>query len=234
MNYIVKSGVKNESYRHFWVRESLGKFKGAHNRGKLLDVGAGQSPYKEFILQIGLEYFSHDFALYVPNNESPGLQNQEWIYPKHDFQCDLLELSQDIKYDVVLCTEVLEHVPDPVAALKHMVNLVQPFGLLIITVPFMSLMHQSPHWYSSGLSPFWFEHWSSELGLEIELLEVSGDYMDFLDQELHRAMPHARTFPKFGWIISKFLQTQVKLTNELRQSGGFGVMVILRKIGAGS
>ncbi len=130
----------------------------------------------------------------------------------------------------MLCTEVLEHVPDPVAALKAMVGACRDGGQLIITVPLISLMHQAPYWYSSGLSPFWFQYWSSHLSVEIERLEVFGDYGDLLAQESSRIVAE-RGLPRGSGRLAELVVRRLtrKLPRRVLTSGGFGVLFSGRK-----
>jgi 2-polyprenyl-3-methyl-5-hydroxy-6-metoxy-1,4-benzoquinol methylase len=110
------------------------------------------------------------------------------------------------KYEVVLCTEVLEHIPDPVRAFKKLSNLASSRGYVLISVPFLSLMHQAPYWYSSGISPYWFEYWAKEYDLEIIKLEVSGDYIDLMKQEVARLLDF-KYFPKLlRFILPKTIE----------------------------
>jgi hypothetical protein len=129
----------------------------------------------------------------------------------------------------VICTEVVEHVPDPVALIKKLSALTNSGGYILVTVPFLSLMHQSPFWFSSGLSPFWFEHWAEKLNLEICELEVSGDYIDLMEQEISRLL----NFKKPIRGITR-LSKLVKLFRRLLpvgvlESGGFGTFCIMRQ-----
>ncbi len=156
-------------------------------RKTLLDVGAGLSPYRTVCEDAGFEYLSHDFSSYVPGYDFPGLQNPNWDYPKHNYECDILDIPTDQQFDVILCTEVFEHIPDPVRAFQVLFNLVKAGGRVIVTVPFLSLVHQSPYWYQSGLSPFWFEYWSGKLGFEETKVTVYGDYEDMMIQEVRRS-----------------------------------------------
>jgi ubiquinone/menaquinone biosynthesis C-methylase UbiE len=41
----------------------------------------------------------------------------------------------DASYDLVLCTEVIEHMPDSASALKHMFRILKPSGALILSTP---------------------------------------------------------------------------------------------------
>jgi SAM-dependent methyltransferase len=49
----------------------------------------------------------------------------------------------DSSFDAIVCTEVLEHVPDPCAALAELRRLLTPGGYLCLTVPFMLGVHES-------------------------------------------------------------------------------------------
>jgi SAM-dependent methyltransferase len=57
------------------------------------------------------------------------------------------------KYDLVLCSQVLEHVWDVQNALKNLVNLAKPNGLIWISCPASNFAHGSPHYFSAGYQP---------------------------------------------------------------------------------
>lgn len=48
---------------------------------------------------------------------------------------DLYDLELEERFDLVLCTEVLEHVDEPVAALDALARLRGPCGRIVLTVP---------------------------------------------------------------------------------------------------
>lgn len=202
--------VGNKVALDAFVQQALSKVSAGDQQSgvvvalELLDVGAGSSPYRKAIEKLGMDYKSHDFNLYIPSEEELGLQDSAWPYADHTYVCDILEIPSTVKFDVVLCTEVLEHVPDPAAAFNHIANLVKPGGKLIVTVPFMSLMHQAPYWFSSGLSPFWFEYHSKIAEIEIIDLGVNGDYIDFLNQEFIRFTGSMLLFKPISFISSRF------------------------------
>jgi len=229
MTYYHSSQHANQAYSDSWVKQRIGKYISTSKNSSVLDVGAGLSPYRLAFEELGAKYYSHDFNQYIPSKLSPGLQNSEWIYPKHDFVCDLLEIPTRKKYDFVICTEVLEHVPDPVAVLKKIVNLTNCGGHILITVPFLSLMHQSPFWFSSGLSPFWFEHWSKTLHLEIRDLEVSGDFLDLMEQEFARVLNFSRPIRGLTRVSKSLRILRPYIPVEVLESGGFGTFCVLYK-----
>lgn len=224
-------GVKNDQARKNFVEESITRIsKEFKSSPSILDVGAGLSPFRDYCLSLGYSYVSHDFSQYLPNQEHPGLQNESWNYPLHKYVCDILDIPSDDKYDVVLCTEVLEHVPDPVAALRHITTLIKPRGQIIITVPLLSLMHQAPFWFSAGLSPFWFRYWSNELNLDIVQMKISGDYLDLMSQEIERTFSFLPSKVNIGKLIGLLASKLRRFAHrQVLESGGFSVHFVGRK-----
>ena len=226
------TNAENENYRDSYIKEWIRNLP----RGlQVLDVGAGEMPFKSVIIEHGLTYSSHDFELYDGSNKSSGLQNPGWPISGHDIVCDIEELPTG-DFDVVLCTEVLEHVPNPVTALKAISGSVKSGGIVMITVPFSSRMHQAPYWYSAGLSPYWFEKHAADMSLKCEQIVIAGDYVDQILSELPQFLS-AYTFLGFnlGYRISSIIRKQgdwlrSRLPKDLIDSGGLGVYVELRKI----
>ena len=82
-----------------------------------------------------------------------------------------------------MCTEVLEHVPDPIAAIKEFNRLIKPGGYLLLTAPFVSITHFAPYHYASGLSRFFYEKYLPENYFRIEELEFNGNYFEYIAQK---------------------------------------------------
>ena len=221
---------ENEGFRERWVLDTLAKLR-SDNRQRMLDVGAGLQPYKTHATNLGFDYVSHDFSLYQPgSSESEGLQNSSWEYPTADINCDILLIPETSKYELIICTEVLEHVPNPVAAFEKMSSLLAPNGLLVISVPLMSLMHQAPYWFQSGLSPQWFEYHSDRNSIKVQELAIYGDYVDYMEQEILRVfgfLNRIRGLARIRPLIKKSLRK--KLPAGLLESAGFGVVFIGKK-----
>ena len=221
----------NEDYRDLWIKNTITKLSSDSSGSIVLDVGAGLSPYRGIAEKLGWNYLSHDFSAYIPSEESQGLQNESWDYVEHDYVCDILEIPLSINPKLVLCTEVFEHIPDPVRAFQRISLLLEKDGYILITVPFMSLMHQAPFWFQSGLSPFWFEYWAKENNLKVTELTVYGDYVDLMSQEINRLLGSFLKIRGLGrvisWIVRRFRRI---LKQEILSSGGFGVAFLGQKI----
>ena len=227
------SRVTNKEFRDNWVAETLEKLKDKSSPSSLLDAGAGESPYKDVALKCGYAYESQDFNKYSPKETEIGFQDPSWNYPEHTYICDILDIPENKEYDLVLCTEVFEHIPDPVETFKKLVRLTARGGYIVITVPLASHIHQAPYYFSSGLSPQWFSYWSKATGISIESLEIQGDYLDRMKQDLSTMLNFKKPFfiPGLAKITSSLLGLfRPLVASDVLESTGFGTLFIGKKI----
>jgi ubiquinone/menaquinone biosynthesis C-methylase UbiE len=168
---------------------------------KILDVGAGELRNKQFCGH--LNYVSQDFCQYEGAGDGVALQTGEWDTSSIDLVSDICSIpAPDCSFDIVLCTEVLEHVPDPLEALIEMDRLIKPMGMIVITAPFCSLTHFAPYHFSSGLSRYWYEKHLSSLGYSILEITANGGWFDYLAQEIWRLPWAGKTYSSkaLGWL----------------------------------
>lgn len=126
------------------------------NGSKVLDVGAGGCPHRKLFSHC--EYFSQDF---VQLSDSQ-IQN-EMGYGKIDYVSDILNIPvPDKSFDVILCTEVIEHIPDPISAIKEISRILKPGGTLLITAPLQSGLHQEPYHFYGGYTKYWYQKFLKE------------------------------------------------------------------------
>jgi SAM-dependent methyltransferase len=116
------------------VYENLFLFK-----GKVLDSGCGSMPYKEFILS------NNNVTDYVGLDIESAIDYQN---VKPDFLWDGITMPfQNDSFDIVISTEVLEHVPNPDIYLAEVKRVLKPGGSFFFTVPFLMSLHEIPHDY---------------------------------------------------------------------------------------
>ncbi len=110
----------------------------------VVDVGAGHAPFREL--------FSHVTYLTVDRAESPHGDEYDFDIVASAERIPL----QDASLDAILCTQVLEHLPEPADALAEFFRLLKPGGKLFLTAPLVWEEHEKPHDYfrytRSGLS----------------------------------------------------------------------------------
>jgi SAM-dependent methyltransferase len=150
----------------------------------VLDAGAGQGRYKPLLSHA--RYHAQDFAQY--EGESKGPLQESWDYAPLDYVCDITKIPVDsATFDVVICTEVIEHVPDPISALKELSRVTKIGGRLLLTAPLGSGVHQDPYHFYGGFSPSFYRKYLVEFGYEIEELKPVGGLMKHVAQEIYRA-----------------------------------------------
>jgi len=117
-------------------RDLAGELRTA--RGTVLDVGCGAQPYRPLIprdaryIGIDTERADEDFGYKIP--DTIYFKGTEWPIDSGSI-------------DLVLCTETLEHVLEPLEFLAEAHRCLRPGGRLLMTVPFAARWHFIPYDY---------------------------------------------------------------------------------------
>jgi SAM-dependent methyltransferase len=185
-----KVGTTNESTRKQWVERTLSELPAGL---RLLDAGAGEQQYKKNCTH--LNYVSQDFAQYNGLGDSAGLQMGKWDNSNLDIVGDITNIPEpDASFDVILCTEVFEHLPNPIAAIQEFSRLLKQGGKVIITAPFCSLTHFAPYHFYSGFNRYFYETHLAESGFNSIAIEYNGNYFEYVAQEVRRIEDVAITY----------------------------------------
>ena len=183
-------GQHNATTRLAWLEHALKRIPAG---SRILDAGAGELGNKQFCSH--LDYVSQDFGQYGGTGDGRGLQTGSWDTAAVDIVSDITEIPEPGgSFDVVLCSEVLEHLPDPLSALKEFRRLLRPEGVLIITAPFCSLTHFAPYHFSTGFNRYFYLHHLETLGFEVKEMVPNGNYFEYLAQELRRVPAVAQQY----------------------------------------
>lgn len=175
-------GTQNEAIRLKWLESTL---KEIPDGSRILDAGAGELNQKKCCAH--LKYVSQDFAQYDGKGNDAGLQTKKWDNSKIDIVSDITAIPEpDESFDAIMCIEVFEHLPDPIAAIKEFSRLLRKEGILIITAPFCSLTHFAPYHFYSGFNKYFYENNLTDHGFRIEEIAANGNYFEYLAQEVRR------------------------------------------------
>ncbi|HBB76887.1 MAG: hypothetical protein A3J18_02585 [Candidatus Levybacteria bacterium RIFCSPLOWO2_02_FULL_40_18] len=169
-----------ETARNEWVVKKIAKIP----KGKsILDVGAGEMPYKTYCRH--LKYKSQDFGKYTGENTKSGIKSGKYDTKSVDIISDITSIPvRNKSFDYVLCTEVFEHIPDPLQALKEISRINK--STLILTAPFASLTHFYPYFFYTGFSEQFYRTNLPRYGYKIKEIYAYGNYFDLLGMELLR------------------------------------------------
>lgn len=122
---------------------------------RMLDVGCGQKPYRG--LFDSRVYIGVDLPTYGPQAADV-------------FATALLLPFCDSSFDAVLCTEVLEHVPEPERLFQEITRLLKPGGTLILATPQTWGLHLEPYDYFR-YTRYGLETLATRTGLVVETVE---------------------------------------------------------------
>jgi ubiquinone/menaquinone biosynthesis C-methylase UbiE len=165
-----------------WLEQALLKVPAG---ARILDAGAGEQKYRRFCGH--LEYVAQDFAQYDGAGDNSGLQMGSWDQSRLDIVSDITAIPEpDASFDAIMCIEVFEHIPEPLAALAEFGRLLRPGGQLILTAPFCSLTHFAPYHFYSGFNRYFYEAHLPNYGFEIVEIEGNGNFFEFIAQEMRR------------------------------------------------
>ena len=133
-----------------WLREQAERAaqRGAHD---VLDVGCGVKAYAPFFAG-ATRYVGVD----LPGNRFADIAGPADAIP-----------VDDASFDLVLCLQVLEHVPDPAAVVRELRRVVKPGGRVLASTHGVYVYHPNPddlwRWTHTGLERLFRAHgsWSA-------------------------------------------------------------------------
>jgi SAM-dependent methyltransferase len=177
-NSFINPQLSKNNLESFIIRNEI--FKAILNaiplfKGNVLDSGCGSMAYKEIVLSNGKvkNYTGLDIESSL---------NYEGV--KADFLWDGKKMPfEDASFDVVISTEVLEHVPDPDTYLMEVKRVLKPGGMFFFTVPFLMSLHEVPNDYYR-YTPFALEMIFKRVGFTDIRIKSMGGYNAALAQML--------------------------------------------------
>ena len=148
----------------------------------VLDAGAGRAPYRELFAHA--RYETADFM---------AVKGKKYVQP--DYVCDLAEIPvEDARFDHVLLTQVLEHLPEPARVLGELHRVLKPGGTLWLTAPFFYAEHERPYDFYR-YTQYGLRHLLESAGFEVLEVEWMEGYLGTLSYQarlMSRSLPASR------------------------------------------
>jgi SAM-dependent methyltransferase len=139
---------------------------------RVLDVGCGGQPFRGALLAAGFNYHAIDTQAQAGVMLDGVCAIDEPLPPEFN-------ALAGPGFDLVLCTEVLEHVLDWPAAWTNLGRLLAPGGRLIITCPFIYPLHEEPYDFWRP-TPHALRRFAERYGLQTIEQRTLGDGFDAL------------------------------------------------------
>jgi SAM-dependent methyltransferase len=134
-----------------WLRDEARLARARERRPRLLDVGCGAKPYEPFFAGAVAEYVGVDVA-----------------NPEADLEGTVEDIpAPDGAFELVLCTQTLEHASDPARAVRELRRVVAPGGRVLASTHGVQVYHPNPddlwRWTHAGLERLFRENgpWST-------------------------------------------------------------------------
>jgi len=145
-----------------------------------LDVGCGEGEQTKWLENKGYRVVSIDKYKFYP-------------------QCQLVDIDQglpfnDNTFDLIWCSEVIEHLINPQNAIKEFLRVTRPDGVLILTTP---------------NSYFWLMEILYLFGLKPKKIQNPGHKHFFRLKDIKQLFPKAKIFGFFPYCLFKFKITHM-------------------------
>lgn len=134
-----------------------------HAHGRLLDLGCGKAPL---------------YGTYAPLVDE--VTCLDWSDSGYvDLVCDLSQPlpMPDARFDTIVFSDVLEHLPEPMAVWHEMARVLAPGGRIVLNVPFYYSVHAHPHDYAR-YTCFALDRFARLSGLRVMHLQPVGGLVE--------------------------------------------------------
>ncbi len=156
-----------------WMDREIEAFGRSLPEGSLvLDAGAGKQAYRS--------KFAHC------RYEAADFEKVDKPYAKSTYVCDLKAIPvEDGRFDAILFTQVMEHLPDPQAAAREFHRVLRPGGRILYTGPFWYEEHEQPYDFYR-YTQYGVRQVFSQAGLEVTELRWMDGYLASVAHQLKR------------------------------------------------
>lgn len=175
--------ASQDRQEHRQVLEELtARFPAASGYARVYDFGAGVGTDALFLASRGYDVTLVDV-------DSPAFRFARRRFERRGLQARFVESTSQLPepdqlYDIIVCFDVFEHLPDPLAAARRLTGALRPDGLLVQEADF-SHDHDHPQHLEHGARRFEEPRWH---------IHLSGMGLKQIDRFVYRRLTGARQF----------------------------------------
>lgn len=207
-----------KALNHYFVEDFLNTyFCSYHNskKGKILDLGCGEQPYRRMYEKYFSEIITADVEIRNGNTDVI-------------LETDFLPF-EDLFFDVILFTEVIEHIADPFKTVSEISRVLKPGGKLLLTWPFNYSLHEMPNDYFR-YTEFFMQKLLYKHNLEIAKITRRGNLLSVSHIIFFQIISNINEFIKRIPIIGKVFRPLGFVIDKLIQSANFIHFKVFRKL----
>jgi len=185
------------------MQSQIAAFLPTRQLGRVLDYGAGNSPYQHLLkcdqyvtVDISQNLACNIDYLIVPGEKLP---------------------IQDQAFDLVLLLDVLEHIAEPDFVLGEIRRLLAPHGSLIISIPFMYREHETPYDFARYTAFGIQELLRRQHGEVVRIRKVGNVYFTLMALFLERGVANGEqnSLGLLGRLVNRFMRSLVPVISPL-------------------
>ena len=228
---IQKRVIGDHDYTYQTILKLLRKY-GIKNK-KILDIGCGVGTIDFYLVKKGAKVLGIDIA---HNGISVARQTAKQLQLKNRFAFKVMKFPDQCpvdKFDIILCSEVLEHLPNDKLAVIKMKKLLKPNGIVIASSPsntslFFKLGMLNRHEKKSGHLRRYdrtsFKSLFSKAGFKVvEILSTQGILREFLFvSKIGGYLLHVVNKPPFSTIFTNIDNFLIPVFGET------GIIIVLK------
>ncbi len=207
------------------IAKKFDKYLPVYCKGRLIDIGCGQVPlygtYKAYVSENVCVDWNDSF------HEMKHVDVFQNLNEPFQFEGSL--------FDTALLSDVLEHIRLPEQLIGEIYRILKPEGVLIMNVPFMYCLHETPHDYFR-YTRYALESILALAGFKVLIFETIGGSPEVLADVFAK---NAKKIPLIGvpvalfaqWSCFQFVKTKIgrKVSNKTSEKFPLGYFVVAEK-----